>query len=279
MLTRFLSPPEFGQLALLVAFAGLLTLAYNLGSLRGAMRTVFGGGGGDDDDDDDDDEDAPREGQTRRALGTALLLTAFVGGLGTLLLWALAPSVASLLIGQDEARQSVLWAAFAAGFAAVWRVASTVTRRERRPKTYVFLHLSRPALILAATVPLVAAGGGVEGAVLGLALGTGAAAAIALAATHSSYRVAFSLEDATTIARKGAPYIPIVLSFWTIQNAGIFLLSRYASFSEVGFYRVAAGVAMVASLAVVAFMRASGPLRREPIHAAVEEERGRQAAW
>ena len=277
VLTRFLVPAAFGRYALFLVFSALLTMLYNLVSMRGGLKTVFGGAGDDDDDDDDDDEEV-REGTSRRALGTALILTVLVAGVGMLVIWPLAPWLAGLLVGDPAQSGLVMWAAAAGGFGAVWRLAGAVTRKERRPKAFIVLQMARPLLVLAATVPLVAAGLDVEGAVLGLAGGSGLAMLAALVLTRKSFQLAFSREDLGTIARRGTPFVPYILSYWTIQNGGIFILARHVPAAEVGFYRVATGVAAIASYAVSAFLRASGPMRREPIHAGVKNERSDAAA-
>ncbi len=276
VLTRFLVPGEFGQYALFLIFSALLTMLYNLVSMRGGLRAVFGGD--DEDDDDDEEADEVREGLTRRALGTALFLTALVGAIGTVVIWPLSPRIADFLVHDPDAADLVMWAACAGALGAVARLASIVPRRERRPKVFIFLQVARPLLVLAVTIPLVASGEGVDGAVTGLALGTALAAVISLIATRRSFEPAFSLEDLDTIVRRGTPYVPYVLSYWTIQNAGILILAGYVSATEIGFYRLAAGVGAIASYAVATFLKASGPLTREPIHAAVKQERGGAAA-
>ena len=48
MVTRFLGPAEFGQLALLLVFAAFLTVFYNVGTLQGTFIWVFGSAGEED---------------------------------------------------------------------------------------------------------------------------------------------------------------------------------------------------------------------------------------
>ena len=42
VVTRFLSPAEFGELALLIVFAAFLTVFYNVGILQGTFSWVLG---------------------------------------------------------------------------------------------------------------------------------------------------------------------------------------------------------------------------------------------
>jgi len=280
VLTRFLDPATFGQYALYYFFTGLLSVLYTLGWVRGSLLWVFGAGGDDDDDDDDADSSDGKVASAedkRRALGSAVVFVALIALVGTLVVAALAGPLAELLTGAGEGRLALL--AGAAGAAtAVWMLAGAIPRRERRPQTFVVVSLARPLLVLVATVPLVAIDPTVEAAVLGLAIGAGAAALLALVAVRRSFTFALGANDVRNIARLGMRYAPLIVSLWVIANGGVFFLGQYASAADAGFFRIATGVAAVASLPVTAFITAWGPLRREPIYGAVEAERGKMAA-
>ncbi|HEV2074822.1 MAG TPA: oligosaccharide flippase family protein [Thermoleophilaceae bacterium] len=281
VLTRLLPPAEFGVYALYYVLAALLATLYTLGLARGGMLWVFGSGGGDDEDADEADEEddtAPRAGDKRRALGTALLLVAGVAALGSVIVAVASSSVSSFLTGESGTDTLTLLAGLAGAAWAIALLAGGVPRRERRPYAFVFVSLARPLLVLAATVPLVVARPEVESAVLGLAIGTGAAAIVALGAVRRSWRLAFGFEDARNILRLGARYVPLLVALWVIANGGVFLLGVYGSTTEAGFFRLAVSVAAGASLPTSAFISAWGPMRREPIFGAVEAERGKLAA-
>ena len=279
VLTRFLDPAEFGEYALYYFLAGLLTILYTLGWHRGSLLWIFGGGGDDDEDDEEDEAGAEAAAEDkRRALGTAILLVALIGALGTAALAAIAPSVAELLTGDGTDGRLAILAGAGGAAGAILILAASVPRRERRPTAYVVLHLGRPVLILAVTVPLVAVDAGVEAAVVGVAAGNAGAALLALVGIRRSFSLGFATSDVRNIARLGARYVPLTLSLWVIANGGVFFLGQYASASDAGFFRLATGVAAVASLPATAFITAWGPLRREPIYGAVEAERGRLAA-
>ena len=72
VVTRFLGPPEFGQLALLLTFAAFLTVFYNVGTLQGTFLWVFGSAG---EEDVEDTGESSQAGTKRRALGTGLIIT------------------------------------------------------------------------------------------------------------------------------------------------------------------------------------------------------------
>lgn len=279
VLTRFLPPAEFGLYALYYFLALLLAMLYTVGWLRGGLLWVFGGEGDEDEDEElGGREDGESAEDKRRALGTALALVACVATLGTLVVAAAAPTIARVLAGAAGDGRLAILAGVAGALSAIWTLAATVPRRERRPHRYVLLNLGRPVLVLVATVPLVATNPSVGRAVLGLTIGSACAAAVALLAVRRSFSFAFGVEDARNIARIGARYVPLILALWVIANGGIFLLGQYGTASDVGFLRLATGVAAVASLPVSAFITAWGPLRKEPIFDAVEAERGKLAA-
>ena len=279
IVTRFLPPSQYGLYALYMGLAALLTMVYGLIVFKGSLRTVFGG---DDDDEGDEGDEAGEEeaqiaeGQARRALGTALALTALVAVAGTAIL-ALVPQAASALLGQGpQPEDLIIFAAAAGGLGAVWRLTSTVLRRERRSTLFVMVQTSRPLITLTATIPLVLEMG-LRGAVLGLLVGNAFALIFSLVTIRHSWTPALDPAMIKMIAQRGSPYLPLVLSFWAIQEGNIFLLAQFAPPAEVGVFRVASQVAAFGGFIVVAFLRASGPLSREPIHKAARRERGAQA--
>lgn len=285
VLTRFLEPAQFGEYALYYVLAALLAVIYTLGWVRGTLIWVFGGRGGDEDDEDDDDEpgDGPLDAETtaadkRSALGTGVVFVLLLAGVGTAIVAATASGVAELVAGEGAEGNLALLAALAGATGGVWTLTTAVARRERRPNTFVVVNLSRPLLILAVTVPLVAVEPTVDSAVLGLAIGSAAAALAGLVAIRNSFTLALKGPDVRKIVGFGLRYAPLILSLFVIANGSVLLLGQFESESEVGIFRVAAGVAALALLPVGAFVTAWGPLRREPIYAAVKAERGKQAA-
>ena len=110
VLTRFIDPASFGKLAVLLIFAALLTVLYNLGSLQGAFHAAYGSA----DDDDaavDDQQDGALVRDRGAALTTALVLTGLIAGAGTLVVAAMAPSLSDLLLGNRADGDLVLLAA------------------------------------------------------------------------------------------------------------------------------------------------------------------------
>jgi O-antigen/teichoic acid export membrane protein len=272
--TRLLGRAEFGTLSLLVFWASLLTLLFNLASMQGTLRSVFGSTG--DDDVEDDDEDIDPE-TVRQAMGTGLILTVLICLAGMAIIWPISSQLSGWIIGNPDHGSWILLAAAAGAFGALLRLTSNVLRFERRPIPFVLANAARPLLILGPVIYLVERGDGVGGAIAGTAIGTGLAFVFVLALTRSTYSFTFSTETVKTIMRKGSIVIPVVISLWVVQNVDIFVLSRYVDHSDLAPYRVAAQFGLAVTYCTGAFFRAWTPLRRTTSFAALESQVGEGA--
>lgn len=272
-LTRMLPIEEFGRLAVYLVLATLLTTLYNLGSLQGVLMAVFGVA-----DDEElvaggDEDVRPQARNPERALTTGVLLTVTIAALGTAVVFGLAPWIANLL-GAPGELGAVRLAALCGATGAVWRLVHNVSRLERRPGLYSTLALLRPGFALAIGVALVAAGFGVEGALVGLALGTALAIPVAIVIGRHNYALGLELAVVPQIFRRGATIVPIILAMWIITNVDVLLVNAYAPPDTLGPYRVAtrlgAGVAYMVSAVSMAWL----PLKRMPLYTAMTEAHG-----
>lgn len=270
VLTRFLSVAEFGRLALLFLFAAFLAVVYNLGSLQGSFMWVFGSSG----EEEHDEADQASVGHKRQALGSAVALTAAISAAGTSLTMLAAPLVADLLLGTPESEGAVRWASLSGGLGAVWRLLSNVPRLERQPGRFIALSAARPVLALCFVVPLAATGAGAEGILAGVAAATGLSIVLAFVLIRRSHAFALRTSDVRQIVRRGRVFVPLIAALWVVQNADLFLLSRFAPDAEVGVYRVASRIGSVASYLIAAFLMAWGPLQRSTAFTAAEEVNG-----
>jgi O-antigen/teichoic acid export membrane protein len=275
VLTRFLEPAEYGQLAVLYVFAGLLTTVYNAGSLQGVLMSVFRGSA---DDVEVDDETLPTtKGSKSGTLGTGLILTLLIAGAATIVLCGVARPLGQLLLGGQGHSAAIRWAAASAGLGAVWRLAVNVFRYERRPGTFAVLNSMRPAFALAGAAPLVATGHGVSGALAGTALGTAVGLTICILVARRSYALAFHLRDAVRIMLLGARFLPVIAGGWALHNVDVLMLSRFAPEADVGLYRLAGRVAVFLSYFVSAFLMAWSPLEATSLFRATYARLGRPA--
>jgi O-antigen/teichoic acid export membrane protein len=240
VIANFSDPSEFGQLGLLQFFAGLMTLLFTLAVKQGTLKRTFGGG---DDDDDDDDEDEEVSLDPKRSFGTGLITITLVSTIGTALALIFRVPITDTLLGGGADPSLLVWAAIMGGAGALYRLTSIAIWIERRPYSYIVVETSRPVFTLAAVVPLLIAGLGVEGAILGQAIGMVLATLLSLIFLRSSWRPAFSFREAREIYRKGAIRIPLVLSMWVVGYADLFILSRFVSHAELGTYHLASKAA------------------------------------
>jgi O-antigen/teichoic acid export membrane protein len=268
VMTRYLKPSEFGELAVYLIFGAGLTVLYNLGSLQASYALTFGVAA------EEETELQVEEGtevDKRRALGSAFVLTFLIAATGTAVMLPLAPMLADVLGGDATA---VRLAATSGAMGAMWRIVANIPRLERKAAIYAALQLVRPIFVLTLSITLVASGYGVRGALSGTAIGSAAAVLLALVVTHDSWRLAFSRADAGFIMRYGRRLIPMIVGWWVIHNADVLLLSAHAPSHEVGAYRVASRVGAVTSYVVSAVLMAWNPLRRSSVFVAATEEHG-----
>jgi O-antigen/teichoic acid export membrane protein len=259
VLTRLMVPSQYGELAVLMVFAGYLTMLYNTGSLHGTFMWVYGASEGEG---DDVDSDATITSTPRRALGTGVALTLMIVTAGTAMFFMLAPTLSRLLALHGSGAALVRWTAVSAAAGALWRLTVNVFRMERRPARFAAFNALRPLFVVGGTVPLVALGFGIQGALAGTALGTLAATAVCMAMAWRSYALAFCWADAREIARRGGMVVVPVLCLFLVHSADVVLLSHYAPAREVGIYRVASRFAVVPSYFASALLMAWSPLER-----------------
>jgi O-antigen/teichoic acid export membrane protein len=273
--TRFMAPAQFGELALLLTFAAFLTTIYNVGILQGTFTYVFGSAG-EEDVDDDEPAHAAAAGTKRRALGTGLFTTFIVTLVGTAVIVVFAPWFAERILGDSGRSGLIVIAAVAGASGAWWRVVSNILRMERKPRSYIRLHAVRPILVVGCVIPLVAAGGGVEGAILGTAIGGVLAVLVGLLVTRRSFEFSFNAFDARMILRRGRLMAPIVISIWIAQNVDVYTVSWFATKNQVGLYRLASRLGAFLDYFTAALWMAWSPLRRSATFEAAVAERSRE---
>jgi O-antigen/teichoic acid export membrane protein len=271
VVAHYLGPADFGRFGLLLFFAALITLLFKIGTKRGTYMQVFGG---DDDEDEDDEDDGASAEERDRILGNGIVLSILLVGVVALVMWPLSGPVADLLLGDGADPMLAFWAGLAGAFEGVWTLTSNVVRLERRPVSFVLLSAVRPILILAGVVAFVIAGAGLEGAIVGVLLGTVASVAAALFAIRGSYERDFDPAVARSIIGRGYVRVPIIVSYWTVGHADKFLVSRFVSPTDLGIYQFAALTGMLMSAVPAAFFKAWRPLKRTMAFAAVDDHYG-----
>jgi O-antigen/teichoic acid export membrane protein len=275
VVAAFLGPSEMGRFALLTFLAGLVTQIASLLVKPGTVRRTFGGG--DDDDDDDDDEDVVSSSPPH-TLGAGLLWAIALGVVAAGLIYVLRRPVADVLLGDPEDENLVAIAGLLAGAMLVFKICDITLWLERRPGAFLIADTSRPLLGLAVLTAFLATGSGVEGAILGTLVGTAVAGLVGLVLLRGSFEPNFDLGEIKQIILRGRYRAPIVMSFWLIQNADIFILSRFVDHSEIGVYHLASRLGFVVSFLPQGFRMGMRPLRKSALWDAFHQQYGKQTA-
>lgn len=275
VVAAFLGPDEMARYALLIFLAGLVTQIASLLVKPGTVRRTFGGG--DDDDDDDDDEDVVSSSPPR-TLGAGLAWAIALGLISAALIYVLRRPVADVLLGDPEDEGLVALAGLLAGAMLVFKICDITLWLERRPGAFLIADTSRPVLGLAVLAALLATGSGVEGAILGTLVGTAAAGVVGLILLAGSFEPNFDLGEIKQIILRGRYRAPIVMSFWLIQNADIFILSRFVDHTELGVYSLASRLGFVVSFLPQGFRMGMRPLRKSAMWDAFQDQYGKQTA-
>ena len=165
-----------------------------------------------------------------------------------------------------------------AGALLVFRIADIVLWLERRPGAFLIADTSRPLLGLVVLTAFLATGSGVEGAMLGTLIGTAVAGVVGLVLLRGSFEPNFDLSEIKQIILRGRYRAPIVMSFWLIQNADVFILSRFVDHSELGVYALASRLGFVVSFLPQGFRMGMRPLRKSAVWDAFQQQYGKQTA-
>jgi O-antigen/teichoic acid export membrane protein len=275
VVAAFLGPSEMARFALLTFLAGLVTQIASLLVKPGTVRRTFGGG---DDDDDDDDDDDVVSSSPPHTLGAGLAWAIALGLISAALIYIFKRPVADVLLGDPEDENLVALAGLLSGAMLVFKICDITLWLERRSGAYLIADTSRPLLGLVALTAFLATGSGVEGAILGTLIGTAAAGVVGLILLAGSFEPNFDLGEIKQIILRGRYRAPIVMSFWLIQNADIFILSRFVDHTELGVYSLASRLGFVVSFLPQGFRMGMRPLRKSAMWDAFQEQYGKQTA-
>jgi O-antigen/teichoic acid export membrane protein len=274
----FLGPADLGRYSLLLFLGSLITMIFSLAVKPGTIRRTFGSSDDDDDDDDDDDGEETAAISPKHTLGAGVLWSAVLGLLATGLVVVLRQPIADLLLGGEADATLVLWAGILGASGILFKVASISLWFERRPVPYLIVEIARPLLSLLVMTILLIDGGGVSHALAGVAIGTAISAVMAAVFLRSSFEPNFDPKEVVAIVSAAGRRIPIVTSLWAIQNADVFLLSRFVDHTDLGIYSLASKLGLIVSFLPQGFRVAMRPLRKSAVFKAMRSEYGRSTA-
>ena len=282
--TRFLSPAEYGELAVLYAVASVLTILSGLGILHGTLIFVYGVSDDDAGDVDvDADVDVPNAANSgtvggaehigdekRRLLGTGLLLI-LVMSTGLCLATIGVGVALGLVFAGGGLTSAIAWMAASAWTGSLWRLAQQVPRMERRAGLWATLQFLRPALVLAATVAALIAGLAVDGVLMATALGTLLATVISLLFSKRCFRIDPQWGDVPFLWEQGKPWIPLTFAALIQSNVSVLVLGVLASPASVGLFQVASWIAQGPNYFASGFLTGWPAMERSPISIAAKE--------
>ncbi|MEO8091647.1 MAG: hypothetical protein ABI726_02915 [bacterium] len=272
-----LGPSDLGRYSLLLFLGALVTMIFSLADKPGTIRRTFGGG--DDDDDDDDDEDKEIAAVSpKHTLGAGLLWAGVLGVLATALVVVFRYELGDVLLGGEHDAVLIMWAGVLGGAGILYKVASISLWFERRPSAFLVVEIARPALALIALCLVLLSGGGLEGAIAGTALGTLVAALLAVFFLRGSFEPNLEPNEVLQIAKGAGRRIPIVTPLWVMQNADVYLLSRFVDHADLGVYALSAKLGFIVSFLPQGFRVAMRPMRKSAAFKAVRSEYGRSTS-
>lgn len=245
LLTAYLSPEQFGTIAVLTVMGIVARALFGLGVGASTGIVHF------------EQEDAAHRDATIWAALAIVGASALVLALGAL---ALGQPLAEALFGESAwgtlvMLQLAIVAAQLAGEPLLLKL-----QFDRRAARFVAVSLGSSVLAIVCILALVVGAGlGVRGWLLGSLIG--ALAALVLGLVVARPAAPFSLDRARVrqLLRLGAPLMPSALFVLVILNAAPYALSRLADLSETGIFAVGYQLGMGMTLATTAFSTAWYP--------------------
>ncbi len=248
--TRYLTPGEYGVLALVLLFQALMARFYDLGLQNAVGRFYF-----------DHTGEGAEEGIGRMLFTTQVFLLLY-GGLLSLGIVVLATPLSELLL-HEAASASLLRIIAATLILEILAMPGlTLLRMEERSVAWVLLSSLRVLLTLVLNIYfVVVAGLGVQGILLGYAISAGVSAVAVLAITVKRWVPRFRWEELKKMLSFGLPFLPVLLGVLVIELSDRYLLEILRSVDEVGVYTLGTKFGQAMLLAVSAFSMGWAPLR------------------
>jgi len=229
--TRYLSPADYGTLALIGAAGNLLALAACLGIHSGLTRVFFLY-----------ETDAERD----TVVSTGLLFGLVTCAIVTLPMLAFAGTLAPLLLDGPEASIWVRLAIAIYGLSALGSVGLAILQIHQRPRAYVACSLTGLVVAIALTIYLVAAAGrGVTGVLEGQLVGIVVQLVLSLLFSLPRLRLSFRRKPLRQMLAFCLPLVPTSLAAWVLGLADRYALKQYGSFTDVGLYSLGSRFASV----------------------------------
>lgn len=244
--TRIFTPADYGVIAMVDVFAGLVGMFVVLGMDNASARWFY----------------ASEDVADRRETISSWFWCQFTASaVAAALLLLFASQLATLLTGESRYGNLIRLVAFAIPLNAAGTVLGNWLRYQRRAWAAVALATATLLANAGLTIVFVVVWRqGLTGAYAARLLGTAIAAAVALAWLRgwlSPMLVSWTrLRD---MLRFGVPLVPAAIGLWVMMGMDRFVLQIFYNTSEVGLYAIAGSIASGVALITGAFCQAWGP--------------------
>ncbi len=245
--TRFLSPAEYGIVAIASAISGILSKIFGMG-LRGAVtRNYF------------DYVDDPQE--TREYLGTVFLFFLSVTVPFVTLLNIFGKPVFNNLFSNTPFYPYIALSLWVALFTASGSIIMSLYRAREQAHIYVTIRVSK-FLVSTGLIILFVTGlrQGAFGKIFGSFLGGLLFFFLSAFLTLRESSITISAPKLKNALSFGLPLVPHMLSGWVMSSADRFLLERMTSLSDLGLYNLGYQIGMAMSLVVSSINYAWQPI-------------------
>jgi O-antigen/teichoic acid export membrane protein len=244
--TRYLSPVDYGTLAILFLFSSVAKIGFRMGLDQGFLRVYY---------------DLESEGAKRRFTFTMAVFALVSGAVLFLLMLLVVPLLARFLLGDasELSRRFVLLAAADVYCGTFFFVPLNLLRIQNRPGLFSLLSGGRQALNTVLKVVLVVKGYGVGGVLTSDVLATSVLALILLPITLANARPGFSKKPLEEALGFGLPKVPHGFMIQVQNFADRKILDLYATRAEVGVYSMGYTFGMAVKFALSAFEPAWQP--------------------
>ncbi len=242
--TSYLTPADYGALALLLLLSTFLKILFRVGLDSGFMRIHY------------DLKDA--EAKARFA-GTVSLFSAALSTVGFALFWLFSPTVSLALLGSSEQTLWVRLVAFDLLASSFAFVPLALLRIEERAVLFSTYSLTRHATNTALKVILVVAGFGVTGVLVSDAAASVVLSLGLLVQLRPRARWAFDWPPLREALRFGLPKVPHGLLVQALNLADRRILDSYVTRAEVGVYQMGSNFASAMKFPLSAFEPAWQP--------------------
>lgn len=260
--TRYLSPAEYGIVALTMTCTVVLGLIYPLG-LRGAVsRTWYEEG---------------TEEERRERVGTLWIAMVLAAGVMALALDRVGASLTAAVFPEVPFHPYLRFAVWTAFLGVLGITPLVLLQAQERPRAYVLLTVGTALATTAVTVWMVVKGRGAVGYLQGALIGAGLAAIPYLALTLRQVRPVFRPGVLMPALAFGLPLVPHALAGWALEMSDRAILTRFLPLHDVGVYSLGYQLGAAMGLLTAAFNAAWVPFLFGTLKAEGDESHPRLA--